>query len=618
VISMSRRILNQWENPSHSDPSKTYKVTLYEDGSYACSCPQWVYRRKECKHIQECKVNLPDLGELSDVNKTRIDTGLINQPASVTSVSNKQMDRFPKKEDVIEEINFYDRRLMTETLRLVISTLERDDWEVKTTSLFFGMGGFLVMKGPVGYNINLNFHIPQESDKSWGYSTEEHGLPIEELKNILLNALKHEDYDISFVGLTPEPYDPRYSPSIKLVFTKGTVTIPFELNIYEEGTLFSRDMGIMTKDLKPVKEIIKSMIAQAEKDKEKERKHKRDLKILEVPELTDDMKSKMVQMKASSYSNEMVTISEYDKRIIEYLNVLINDQLSKAVTFKISGRKTFELEGDKVVGLRLDWEQLGTFPEIILNFEHLKRLDLSRNGLTQIPLSIERLTELEYLDVSRNKLANLPESLGNLTHLNSLIISENELSTLPPNFQNLQILQHLDFNRNNFNTISPLIYSLKSLEKLYMVENDILELPLQITKMKSLKEFSFGSCNMTNIPYTISLIPHLEQMVIVCHDSKHLPYNIDQLKSLTWLNLYVDIFSVLPPAFGRIPKLETLSIESKKGAHLPHELTHLPSLRMMYLEGEIANVLIHGFKRDRTTLEVIRELERKNVGLYIP
>jgi len=133
-----------------------------------------------------------------------------------------------------------------------------------------------------------------------------------------------------------------------------------------------------------------------------------------------------------------------------------------------------------------------------------------------------------------------------------------------------------------------------------------------------LKELSFGSYNMTNIPYTISLIPHLEELIIVCHDSKHLPYNIDQLGSLTWLNLYVDTFSVLPPAFGRIPKLETLNIESKKGAHLPCELTHLPSLRMMYLTGEIANVLVHGFRRDRITLEVIMELERKGVGLYIP
>lgn len=52
---MSRKIKKQWDLPSQSDPKKTYKVTLYEDGSYACSCPHWIYRKKECKHIRQCK-----------------------------------------------------------------------------------------------------------------------------------------------------------------------------------------------------------------------------------------------------------------------------------------------------------------------------------------------------------------------------------------------------------------------------------------------------------------------------------------------------------------------------------------------------------------------------------
>jgi hypothetical protein len=47
--------IDQWEVPSSSDPNKIYKVTLYEDGSYACSCPHWIYRRKECKHIKQVK-----------------------------------------------------------------------------------------------------------------------------------------------------------------------------------------------------------------------------------------------------------------------------------------------------------------------------------------------------------------------------------------------------------------------------------------------------------------------------------------------------------------------------------------------------------------------------------
>ena len=47
--------VRQWNIESSSDPTKIYKITLYDDGSYACSCPQWIYRRKDCKHIIQCK-----------------------------------------------------------------------------------------------------------------------------------------------------------------------------------------------------------------------------------------------------------------------------------------------------------------------------------------------------------------------------------------------------------------------------------------------------------------------------------------------------------------------------------------------------------------------------------
>jgi len=50
-----------WYVRSHSDPNKNYKVSQRQDGTYACSCPHWLYRRSqipdgECKHIKEVKL----------------------------------------------------------------------------------------------------------------------------------------------------------------------------------------------------------------------------------------------------------------------------------------------------------------------------------------------------------------------------------------------------------------------------------------------------------------------------------------------------------------------------------------------------------------------------------
>ncbi|MHC4311235.1 MAG: hypothetical protein ACYSW3_02045 [Planctomycetota bacterium] len=51
---MSKKKVNQWDAPSESS-DKTYKVTEYDDDTWACGCPHWIYRRKECKHIRDAK-----------------------------------------------------------------------------------------------------------------------------------------------------------------------------------------------------------------------------------------------------------------------------------------------------------------------------------------------------------------------------------------------------------------------------------------------------------------------------------------------------------------------------------------------------------------------------------
>jgi hypothetical protein len=42
-----------WNIASSSNPSKSYTVIL-SNGRYTCTCPQFKYRRQQCKHIDEC------------------------------------------------------------------------------------------------------------------------------------------------------------------------------------------------------------------------------------------------------------------------------------------------------------------------------------------------------------------------------------------------------------------------------------------------------------------------------------------------------------------------------------------------------------------------------------
>jgi len=49
---------NQWTVPSKSSPGKFYKVSVTPNGEWECSCPDWTYRRNECKHIKQVKNSL--------------------------------------------------------------------------------------------------------------------------------------------------------------------------------------------------------------------------------------------------------------------------------------------------------------------------------------------------------------------------------------------------------------------------------------------------------------------------------------------------------------------------------------------------------------------------------
>lgn len=52
-IKMSQgKWLNKWKVQSESDSTKFYTVSQAENNSFGCSCPQWIFRKQICKHIQ--------------------------------------------------------------------------------------------------------------------------------------------------------------------------------------------------------------------------------------------------------------------------------------------------------------------------------------------------------------------------------------------------------------------------------------------------------------------------------------------------------------------------------------------------------------------------------------
>ena len=51
--STSNTELQQWTAVSHSNPDKSYIVTLHPNGRWSCTCPHHIFRNATCKHIRE-------------------------------------------------------------------------------------------------------------------------------------------------------------------------------------------------------------------------------------------------------------------------------------------------------------------------------------------------------------------------------------------------------------------------------------------------------------------------------------------------------------------------------------------------------------------------------------
>jgi len=51
----AKEYIRKWLVSSRTTSGKKYVVSLTKDGEYECSCPVWIFTRKECPHIQAVK-----------------------------------------------------------------------------------------------------------------------------------------------------------------------------------------------------------------------------------------------------------------------------------------------------------------------------------------------------------------------------------------------------------------------------------------------------------------------------------------------------------------------------------------------------------------------------------
>ena len=117
--------------------------------------------------------------------------------------------------------------------------------------------------------------------------------------------------------------------------------------------------------------------------------------------------------------------------------------------------------------------QLTKIPEEIFAqpMTHITTLDLTGNGIVELPREISLLSGMQRLILGNNQLRELPEAVGDLTNLQFLDVSHNELHDLPATFLFLEELETIAMDFNSCAELPKVVLDMPWLRYLYIAEN---------------------------------------------------------------------------------------------------------------------------------------------------
>jgi len=83
-------------------------------------------------------------------------------------------------------------------------------------------------------------------------------------------------------------------------------------------------------------------------------------------------------------------------------------------------------------------------------FKNLKKLDLSKNSFTEIPVVVCNISSLRKLSMGRNKMTGLPECISQLKELDTLDVWFNNITEIPESITQMRGLKFLDLRGMNY------------------------------------------------------------------------------------------------------------------------------------------------------------------------
>ncbi|KAI2581711.1 FLII actin remodeling protein, partial [Homo sapiens] len=181
----------------------------------------------------------------------------------------------------------------------------------------------------------------------------------------------------------------------------------------------------------------------------------------------------------------------------------------------------------------------------------LQTLHLRSTQRTQsnLPTSLEGLSNLADVDLSCNDLTRVPECLYTLPSLRRLNLSSNQITELSLCIDQWVHVETLNLSRNQLTSLPSAICKLSKLKKLYLNSNklDFDGLPSGIGKLTNLEEFMAANNNLELVPESLCRCPKLRKLVLNKNHLVTLPEAIHFLTEIEVLDVRENPNLVMPP-----------------------------------------------------------------------
>ncbi|RAL50226.1 hypothetical protein DM860_007900 [Cuscuta australis] len=285
---------------------------------------------------------------------------------------------------------------------------------------------------------------------------------------------------------------------------------------------------------------------------------------------------------------------------VDPIPVIPTVNFSSLTTLDLSGNGLHEIPGwiSRLAYLNsLDLSQnqfVGSGPIPLLNMTTVKELSLSRNyGLNSSIFNwLHEFTQLERLDLSGNILGGrIPSSIGNLSSLISLDLSGNNLEGgIPTAIGNLTSLETLDLSSNSLEGVIPsAIGDLSSLTRLDLSHNTrVIGIPTRFKNLCSLRSLILSNNvlrqDINEILEILSGCVSNTLATLILSSTQlsgHLPYRLGKFKNLGYLDVSGNMISgPIPESLGALNSLVSLDLGGNKmNGTLPGGFGMLSNLR---------------------------------------